>query len=122
MENICGICKHCHQLVYYEGCGSSLCYVCLKNDNYRIIKIDGTEKWYLEQPHWCPGYENGTNIVPDELHKLLTHELAGIRYNHKYEGSYIWGSNASLFAKYALLFLATGILLFCLLLVFVTQN
>lgn len=122
MENICGICKHCHQLVYSEGCGSSLCYVCLKNDNYRIIKIDGPREWNLEQPSWCPGYERGTNNIPDELHTALFRALVGIRYDHEYEGSYVWGNNFSLSAKHILLFLSASILLFCLLLVFVIQN
>ena len=87
---LCGMCKYCHLEVFSEGCGSSLCYICMYN-GYRIIRVDGPIKDYLIAPKWCPGIDIGEQkIISNKLKLYLRNALADIRYDHRFEGTYIY--------------------------------
>lgn len=87
---LCGTCRYCHLEVFSEGCGSSLCYVCL-HDGCRVIRVDGPSKHYLVAPEWCPGIDvGGQEVIPENLKAYLRDVLVDIRYDHRFEGVYIY--------------------------------
>lgn len=90
MSERCAGCKWCFWVAFSVGCGSSVCYACLKRD-YRVIVVDGpASSESLPCPEWCMGKEIGSVHVQEKVANFLCAELERMKYMNGMSGYYLY--------------------------------